>query len=148
MIFINLSFRNFLGRVNPKIFFAVLVILLSGFSFWLASLGNAVVRTESCGTIGTLQNGSFESGSTSWRTTATDGAFEIWGPSSTTRPSASFNIGDPSNDYTKDGDYLAEPQANGAGGANQGLYQDIATTPGAQIFISFWHHHRQGYGTT
>ena len=148
MIFINLSFRNFLSRVNPKIFFAVLVILLSGFSFWLASLGNAVVRTEACGTIGTLQNGSFESGSTSWRTTATDGAFEIWGPSSTTRPSASFNIGDPSNDYTKDGDYLAEPQANGAGGANQGLYQDIATTPGAQIFISFWHHHRQGYGTT
>jgi hypothetical protein len=148
MILINLSFRNFLGRVNTKIFFAVLVFLLSGFSFWLASLGNAVVRTAACGTVGTLQNGSFENGSTNWQTTATDGAFEIWGPSSTTRPNPpSFNINDPSNDYTKDGQYLAEPQANSAGGANQGLYQDIATTPGAQIFISFWHHHRQGYGT-
>jgi hypothetical protein len=149
MMFVKRFIRLGLASINVKIFIPTFGILLSGLLFWLISLGNAVVRTESCGTVGTLQNGSFENGSTSWRTTATDGAFEIWGPSSTTRPNSStFNISDPSNDYTKDGQYLAEPQANGGGGSNQGLYQDITTTPGAQIFISFWHHHRQGYGTT
>jgi hypothetical protein len=110
--------------------------------FVFAQRANSVVRTAACGTVGTLQNGSFENGSTSWRTTATDGAFEIWGPRSTTH--ATNNISEPSNAYTHDGQYLAELQANSPGGANQGLYQDISTTPGAQIFVSFWHHFRSG----
>ncbi|MEY3606324.1 MAG: hypothetical protein RL289_504, partial [Actinomycetota bacterium] len=119
------------------------VLALGSIGFFLTSPGNATVRTEACGTVGTLQNGSFESQSANWRTTATDGAIETWGPSSTTRPNSStFNIDDPSNDYTHDGQYLAELQANTAGGSNQGLYQDITTTPGARIFISFWHHFR------
>jgi len=110
--------------------------------------GSAVPRTTSCGTIGTLQNGSFESQGASWSTTATDGAIETWGPSSTTRPGAGFSISAPSDDYTRDGSYLAELQANSAGGANQGLYQDVTTTPGSQIFVSFFHHARDGYGAT
>ena len=114
------------------------ILLVIPFLFVLPS--NSVVRTDTCGTVGTLQNGSFENGSTNWRTTATDGAFEIWGPRSTSH--SSNNITAPADAYTHEGAYIAELQANGAGGANQGLYQDIATTPGAQIFISFWHHFR------
>ena len=121
------------------------VLALGSVGFLLSSPGNATVRTEACGTISTLQNGSFESGSTSWNTTAVDGAFEIWGPRSTTRPNSStFNISAPSDSYTHDEQYIAELQANTNGGSNQGLYQDIATTPGAQIFVSFWHHFRTG----
>ena len=104
--------------------------------------GSAVPRTTSCGTIGTLQNGSFESGSTSWGTTATDGAFEIWTGRSTTHSTNAIST--PANAYTHEGAALAELQANSTGGANQGLYQDISTTPGSQIFISFWHHFRGG----
>jgi len=42
------------------------VLALGSVGFLLSSPGNATVRTEACGTISTLQNGSFESGSTSF----------------------------------------------------------------------------------
>lgn len=123
--------------------FALFVI-----GIFVASPSRAVVRTTSCGTVGTLQNGSFETTNTSatgfgWRTTATDGAFEIWSPSNRAI-NGNFNISSPDNDYAKDGTAIAELQANNAGGANQGLYQDISTTPNSRIFISFWHHFRGG----
>ena len=123
-------------------FFGLLIFGLLSFLFFPQG-ANSVVRTASCGTVGTLQNGGFENGSTSWRTTATDGAFEIWSGRSTTRPSSStFNIFNPSDSYTHGGSSLAELQANTDGGSNQGLYQDITTTPGSRIFVSFWHHMR------
>ena len=131
----HFSFQ-YLYKYRNWLLLTILVVI--PFLFVLPS--NSVVRTDSCGTVGTLQNGSFENGSTNWRTTATDGAFEIWGPRSTSH--SSNNITAPADAYTHEGAYLAELQANSAGGANQGLYQDISTTPGAQIFISFWHHFR------
>jgi hypothetical protein len=136
----HISFQNVYKYKNWVLLTILLVI-----PFLLVLPSNSVVRTDSCGTVGTLQNGSFENGSTNWRTTATDGAFEIWGPRSTSH--SSNNINDPSDAYTHEGAYIAELQANSAGGANQGLYQDISTTPGGQIFVSFWHHFRSGVNT-
>jgi hypothetical protein len=120
----------------------LLLTILLVIPFLLVLPSNSVVRTDSCGTVGTLQNGSFENGSTNWRTTATDGAFEIWTGLSTSH--SSNDIGSPANAYTHDGSNIAELQANTNGGSNQGLYQDISTTPGGQIFVSFWHHFRSG----
>ena len=148
MIFINLSLRNFLGRVNTKIFFAVLVFLLSGFSFWLASLGNAVVRTEACGTVGTLSNGGFETplnnvnntqvaGSTtgtSWQSFNNNNLIEIW--------RGLRSEGSPLVDYRSAvGVQHAELNANAFGG----LYQDISTTPGQTIH---WKLQHRGRGQT
>jgi hypothetical protein len=120
------------------------ILLVIPFLFVLPS--NSVVRTDTCGTVGTLQNGGFESGEASWETTATDGDFEItdWSGRSTTRVRGDFLIVGPGDSYTREGTTLAELQANQGGGQNQGLYQDITTTPGSRIFISFWHHFRSG----
>jgi hypothetical protein len=124
----------------------LLLTILVFITFLFVLPSNSVVRTDSCGTVGTLQNGGFESGEASWRTTATDGDFEItdWSGRSTTRVRGDFLIVGPGDSYTREGTTLAELQANQGGGQNQGLYQDITTTPGSRIFISFWHHFRSG----
>lgn len=111
-----------------------------------AAVTNVGGINSSCTGIGTLLNGSFENGSTDWRTTATDGAFEIWSGLTTTSPISNVRIGGPDTAYTQSGAAIVELQANPGGGANQGLYQDIETKPGTKIYISFWHHFRTGGG--
>jgi hypothetical protein len=109
---------------------------------------NSVV--SSCNGAGSLTNGSFEDGTltspTGWRTTALDGAFEIWGNLAQNR-SSTTQITGPGNAYSYDGSRIAEIAANNAGdGSNsrQGLYQDVSTISGARIFWSYWHKHRAG----
>ena len=102
----------------------------------------------SCSGAGSLSNGSFESGSTDWRTTALDGGFEIWSPPNNGQNRTSTTqITGPGNAYTYDGNNIAEIAANNGGdGANsrQGLYQDVNTISGSRIFWSYWHKHRAG----
>jgi hypothetical protein len=102
----------------------------------------------SCNGAGSLSNGSFESGSTDWRTTAIDGAFEIWQPPNNGQNRTSTTqISSPADAYTYDGSNLAEIAANtGGNGPNsrQGLYQDVNTISGSRIFWSYWHKHRAG----
>jgi hypothetical protein len=137
--------NSFKRRSTSSKSLIVLSFFIFGFiGIYVASPGNATARTTSCGTVGNLQNGGFENGSASWQTTATDGAFEVWSGASTTRPdSSTFNFFGSDADYTHEGTSFIELMAS-SGGINQGIYQDIATTPGSQIFISFWHHFRDG----
>jgi hypothetical protein len=114
------------------------------------------ILVTSCTGAGSLTNGSFEDGNTGfsggylsstsaapgWRTTATDGQKEVWGARSAS-PSGTAQISQPSNFYGYSGSYIAEITA-GAGGDQQGLYQDVSTITGSRIFWSYWHHHRAG----
>lgn len=99
---------------------------------------------SSCAGAGAILNGSFENGSTDWRTTALDGGFEIWTGMSQNR-SSTAQITNPSNGYTYDGANIAEIAANTQGdgpNSRQGLYQDVATIANARVFWSYWHKHR------
>jgi len=102
----------------------------------------------SCVGAGSLSNGSFESGSTDWRTTALDGGFEIWSPPNNGQNRTSTTqISGPGNAYTYDGNNIAEIAANNDGdgpNSRQGLYQDVNTINGSRIFWSYWHKHRAG----
>jgi len=116
-------------------------------SFTTTSEASEAIVT-SCAGAGSLSNGSFESGSTDWRTTALDGSFEIWTPPNNGQNRTSTTqITGPGNAYTYDGNNIAEIAANtGGDGANsrQGLYQDVNTINGSRIFWSYWHKHRAG----
>jgi hypothetical protein len=103
------------------------------------------IPVTSCAGAAFLQNGGFESGSTNWRTTATDGAIEVWS-GDPNNPTSTAQISGPGNAYTFEGSNLAELQANPGGGSQQSLYQDISTVPGTVIRWSFRHHHRTGAG--
>lgn len=109
---------------------------------------SSIPIVNSCDGAGSLSNGSFESGSTDWRTTALDGDFEIWTPPNNGQNRTSTTqITGPDNAYTYDGNNIAEIAANNTGdGANsrQGLYQDVNTISGSRIFWSYWHKHRAG----
>jgi hypothetical protein len=128
------------GRATP-------VTVDQTFTYRVAPSSCTVPLISSCVGAGFLENGSFEtlaSGNPeTWRTTATDGAFEVW--SGLTQNTASTaQISAPADAYSYDGNAIAELQANNAGGNNQGLYQDVATIPGSVIRWSYWHHHRTG----
>jgi hypothetical protein len=109
----------------------------------ITTLPTTFVR--SCDGAGAIQNGSFENASggnpSDWRTTATDGAFELW---ERTLTNTTGQIGAPASSYAAQGNFLMELQANNTGGANQGLYQDISTIPGTVIRWSYRHHFRTG----
>ncbi|MFM1786722.1 MAG: hypothetical protein RL228_672 [Actinomycetota bacterium] len=114
---------------------------------FLASPGNAIVRTDSCGTVGTLQNGGFETPTISgtyqirndasisgdpdgvrWLTTASDHQLEIWRNPTPIGISAAV------------GSQSAELNAN----QFAGLYQDVSTVPGQRILWSLQHRGRSG----
>lgn len=128
------------GRATP-------VTVDQTFTYRVAPSSCTVPLISSCSGAGFLENGSFETVVSdrpeSWRTTATDGAFELWW-GLTANTSSTAQIGSPGNAYSYAGSVIAELQANNAGGSNQGLYQDIATIPGSVIRWSYWHHHRTG----
>lgn len=130
------------GRATP-------VNVSQTFTYAVRASSCAITNVTSCTGAGFLQNGSFESltggNPDSWRTTATDGAFEVWGPlASGAQPTSTATIGAPSDAYSFHGSYISELQANNTGGPNQGLYQDISTIPGSIIRWSYRHHHRVG----
>jgi len=128
------------GRATP-------VTSDQSFTYRVAPTSCTVPLISSCQGAGFLQNGSFETvvndAPSSWRTTATDGAYEVW-TGVTENPSSTASIGAPANAYSHAGSAIAELQANNSGGSNQGLYQDVATIPGSVIRWSYWHHHRTG----
>ena len=108
---------------------------------------------SSCNGAGAIINGSFEDGSdsapTGWRTTALDGAIEVWSGLSESR-TATVPISGPGNAYSYAGAKIAEIAANSGGDSStvvrQGLYQDVSTISGSRIFWSYWHKHRTGAG--
>lgn len=114
---------------------------------------NSVVT--SCAGAGALTNGSFEDGSTGWRTTALDGSIEIWpdvnnSPALIESRTSTTQITAPANAYSYQGSKIAEIAANNAGdgtSSRQGLYQDVNTINGSRIFWSYWHKHRAGADT-
>ena len=128
------------GRASP-------VTVDQTFTYRVAPTSCTVPLISSCEGAGFLQNGSFESVTSdapdSWRTTATDGAYEVWS-GVPENPSSTASIGTPADAYSHAGNRIAELQANNSGGSNQGLYQDVATIPGSVIRWSYWHHHRTG----
>ena len=134
------------------------------------SNGDSVIT--SCAGAGALENGSFESETTTtsasidntgpyptgWRTTAlatrasnTKAAIETWQTQGT--DASRVSIGTPANSWAQDGTWIAEIAAdnggdsNAAGGVRQGLYQDVNTISGVRVFWSYWHHFRSGLGT-
>lgn len=138
------------GRATP-------VSVSQTFNYVVRDSTCAITNVSSCTGAGFLQNGSFEtvtgapSGPTfinnrpdSWNTTATDGAFEVW-QNASPQPTSTAQISGPPG-YSYAGNRYAELQANPEGGANQGLYQDIATIPGSVIRWSYRHHHRADGG--
>ena len=123
----------------------ILGIFLIFLLFFVLNPSPAVPRTTSCGSVGTLQNGGFETptitGTNSirddssvnadldgvkWVTTATDHKLEIWRNPTPTGISAA------------EGSQLAELNAN----QFAGLYQDISTVPGQRILWSLQHRGR------
>ncbi|MFZ9789767.1 MAG: fibronectin type III domain-containing protein [Candidatus Nanopelagicales bacterium] len=115
--------------------------LLALFTFLVALPSKSVVRTDSCGTVFTLQNGGFESpivsgtdnyqyfsSGTSWSSTLS--SIEIW-----KNPTPLNQAG-----FAAEGLQLAELNSTGFGG----LYQDITTTPGQRIFWQLKHRGRSG----
>ena len=132
----------------------VAVSLLAGLIFVSnpAEKAESVVVT-SCAGAGFLQNGGFESGGASWRTTdhsdntwfwhSGNGGIEIWS-GRTAQPNSTARFDSPGNSYTFEGGSIAELQAEGPGA----LYQDISTVPGTVIRWSFRHHNRAGSAQT
>jgi hypothetical protein len=122
--------------------FGVFLVILG--SLTAVAVGTGLNTT--CTGVGQLENGGFESSSSNWSTTATNGAIEIW--SGLTAGPNVTDISNPSDATSHSGSRIVELQADAVGGANQGIYQDIATRPGSVIRYSFWHHARSGGGSS
>jgi hypothetical protein len=149
-LYLGLVSRAFSNRTFRTLLVAVIALygLFIPLAEKSAATGASPEIVTSCAGAGSLSNGSFESGSTDWRTTALDGGFEIWSPPNNGQNRTSTTqITGPDNAYTYDGNNIAEIAANNGGdGANsrQGLYQDVNTISGSRIFWSYWHKHRAG----
>ena len=105
---------------------------------------NGDTTITDCSGAGAILNGSFENGSADWKTTALDGAFEIWDTGGENR-SSTTQINGPGNSYSYQGSRIAEIAANTPGdgvSTRQGLYQDVSTISNARVFWSYWHKHR------
>ena len=140
----HLNFKH--SRLNELFNYQkfVLLLFLASVPFFFLIPTNAVPRTTSCGTVGTLQNGGFESpivtqnsaqyqyfntgtAGLSWLSTLS--SVELWrNPTPVTGRDAAEGV------------QLAELNSTGFGG----LYQDISTTPGQRILWQLKHRGRSG----